>query len=81
MRICTTEVRDHVCYVVCPSKEATDRIYPPSPDRPNSLCVNAVTLQHSSCSLPLRLRVALELTDAGDSILQRWPLPEPRQPG
>ena len=81
MRNCRTEVHGHVCYVTCPSPDATDRIYPPSPDSPNSLRVNAVTLQHSSCTLPLRLRVALEDTDAGNSILQKWPLPEPRQHG
>ena len=35
----------------------------------------------ASDTLPLRLRVALEDTDAGHSILQKWPLPEPRQHG
>ena len=82
LRQCSARVQGHVCFVVCPSPEATDRIYPPTQD--NRLRVHAATLRRSvyasrSKAPPVRLRVALTDTNAGASILQNWPLPTPGQ--
>ena len=86
LRKCSLEVHGHVGYVVAPSPEATDRIYPPTPDerdryaRSDRLRVHAVTVAHG-LPPPVRLRVAFVNSDAGHSILQHWPLPAPGQRG
>ncbi len=83
LRVCDLEVHDHVCYVVAPTPEATDRIYPPTPGDENSLRVLATTghFRTRPGAPPVHLRIALANTDAGDSILQKWPLPTPGQHG
>jgi hypothetical protein len=86
LRSCSLQVHDHVGYVVAPSADATDRIYPPTPDRhdryarSDRLRVHAVTVAHG-LPPPVRLRVAFVNSDAGHSILQHWPLPAPGQCG
>ena len=84
LRLCSLEVCDHVGYVVAPSPDATERIYPPSPNFPGKIGVHAVTLSPDRSlpevvkwRLPLRLRVAFANSDAGDDILRKWPLTKP----
>ena len=76
LRKCTLQVWDHVGYVVAPSQESTDRIYPPTPGRPNSLCVHAASLAQTH-KRAVRFRIAYANSDAGDAILSKWPLPPP----